>query len=130
MDLMQEFRSDDKNAVTASIRNPRIFGHRLCIAKPPRAFIALCIWLCLSDASFTHPKVRIRTARHRQEAASIAKALSGKCDIQKIATSPHRVSRIGIEQSKVLEMVSIRAGVFAPLDRGAIRNVNASFKIH
>ena len=100
--MMQEFRSDEKNAVSASIPNPRIFGHRLCIAKPPRAFIALCIWLCLSDAggsaSFTHPKVRIWTARHR---LSNAEALAGgKCDIQKIATSSHRVSRFGIDGSR------------------------------
>ena len=100
MDMMQEFRSDEKNAVSASIRNPRIFGHRLCIAKPPRAFIALCIWLCQSDAggaSFTHPKSGFGQPDTDRQAASIAEALALKCDIQKIATSSHRVSRFGID---------------------------------
>ena len=48
MDMMQEFRSDEINAVSASIRNPRIFGHRLSALRSRLARVHCTLYLALS----------------------------------------------------------------------------------
>ena len=104
MDMMQEFRGEEKNAVPTSIRNPRIFwSPTLHCGAASRVHCTLYLALSVRRRRWQRiihsPQSQDLDSQTQTEHCRSSLA-GGKCDIQKIATSSYRVSRFGIDGSR------------------------------
>ena len=131
MDMMQEFRGEEKNAVPTSIRNPRIFW------SPT---------LHCGAASRVHCTLYLALSVRRRWQRIIHSPQSQDLDSQTQTGGEHcqsslRQMRYSKDSDLLVPCLTLRNRWFSKgcrsgressrlLDRGAIRNVNASFKIH
>ena len=118
---MQKSRSEEKNAVPTSIRNPRIFGHRLSALRSrlARSLHFVSGFVCPTPRRWQRiihsPQSQDLDSQTQTEQCRSSLA-GGKCDIQKIATSSHRVSRFGIERASIRGRESSRLLIGARLE--------------